>query len=156
MCIFLNILYIVVENYSFLEYYIIAEGIILNKQKLLDCLNKFFSEYSFHSGVINDLLSILKNSGEELKFLKSLIICMTKYEELGRKQAELLREFEPLKNYGEFYSMHVNTKTFNIRIIYSYIDDEMVFLHAFYERDDSKRTGYEVAIKIAKSRMEEI
>ena len=155
LCSSSHILYIVVALNSFLEYYYITEDKILNKQQLLDLLQNLFQQYYSHSLVIEDLVNILRNSGEERSFLRVLIARLAQYDELGRTLAEQLHEFERLNN--RLYSMHVKVKGFNIRILYAYLNgDSRVFLHAFFERSDSSKTNYAPAIKKAENRLAEL
>lgn len=65
---------------------------------------------------------------------------------------------EILKHCTEFkcYSLHIQSKVFNIRILGTYVEKKFVFLVAFFERAKKSKTDYSGYIAIAKERLEDI
>lgn len=126
----------------------------MNKDKLLELLEQFFSHFAYHPCLREDLLRLLARSGLEKDFFKVLIMQQSKFDSLGRAYAEQLHEFEPID--ARLYSMHISKgKQFNIRILYAYLchTDQRVLLHAFWERDSS---DYQKAIRIAYDRLRQL
>jgi hypothetical protein len=65
------------------------------------------------------------------------------------------KKFEKLTDYENLYSIHIDTKSFNIRVLYSYIGQKGILLHAFNEQDKKYATGYKKNAKTALKLREE-
>jgi hypothetical protein len=52
--------------------------------------------------------------------------------------------------------MHIESKNFNIRILYSYFDNGEILLHCFYEKEGKSVTEYSTHVPIAISRRNEM
>ena len=130
------------------------EDRLVKKNELLELLKNYFSQLYHHPRLQKDLLDLLARSGLEKDVLLVLLMQLSKYDDLGRAQAEQLHDFEPIDQ--RLYSMHVSKgNKFNIRILYAYLDDnkQRVLLHAFWERTSS---DYQKAIPVAYSRLREL
>lgn len=128
-------------------------NIVLMIQRLEDA----FSEYTVHSDLIGDLVEIIKNSGNEKSFVAKLttaLLFLNKYGKTAHLQAT--NQFERLKGEDNMYSMHICTKSFNVRILYSFLSDDKILLHGFDEKSGKKITDYSHALPVAKRRFKEI
>lgn len=129
----------------------------MNKLKLLKEFENQFSDFEIHPDLIIDLISIINKSGNEIDFLNKL-----------KKRLNLLKtysynthilttnQFERLTGVINMYSMHIQGKNYNVRIIYSFLKNGTVLLHGFYEQEDKNITDYSSAIPIAKKRFKDM
>lgn len=125
----------------------------MNKDQLYKLLSELLSEFHCSTEFLDELASILKNSGVEVKFIAVLFTRLNKLKEYGLTVINNCpRQFEKLKNTNDLYSMHINTGNLNVRILFVFIFDTPVLLAAFYERQGKKRTDYSAYIPIAESR----
>lgn len=128
---------------------------LMNKNALLEALQKLFFNYLYHPNLKDDIVGLIAKSGFENQFIKTFVQLMAEYKALGRAQAERRpkSKFEPFDE--TLFSLHVNGKDFNIRILYAYTgaDERLTFLHAFWERDAS---DYKKAVLIAYERLYEL
>ncbi len=127
----------------------------MNKQQLLDCLEKFLSTIQAHPKLYPELIHLLAKSGVEQKFLRLFATRISQEHELGI-DAIKLEEFERIED--GVNSMHVSVSSqLNLRILYSYLSNgSLVLLHAFYERGGKRKTDYSSALPVAKRRLKEM
>ena len=123
--------------------------------ELQELLLEVFSGFRFHHSLIPELMKLL--DGKDVLKIVSLLFDRTIKLRHDQNNVILLyrKQFESVLHEKNLYSMIIKGKECNIRILYSYINGE-VFLHSFYEREGKSKTAYTSAIKIAKSRREEI
>ena len=129
----------------------------MNKQEVLLELIELLSEFSVHDAFIPELSAILKNSGQEAKFLA---VFRTRLKTLSQYGADAINvvptQFELLShNSGGIYSMHADTRDLNIRILYTFLDDGTILLLPFNERSGKRRTDYTSKIPEAISRVQD-
>lgn len=129
----------------------------MNIVLMIHSLEDAFSEYTVHSDLIKDLISILKNSGNEKSFIAKLTTSLWFLSEYG-KTAHLqpTKQFEKIKDVDNMYSMHICTKNYNVRILYSFLSDDKILLHGFDEKSGKRITDYSHALPVAKNRLNEI
>ena len=60
---------------------------------------------------------------------------------------------EHLKEYGNMYSLHIDTQFENYRILFSKDSYNKIFLHMFFEKAGKGKTSYGSHVPIAKERM---
>ena len=126
----------------------------MNRESVLNYLIAYLSEISYHYRLVDELLSLISKSGNEMQFFKLLVLRLRQLSMKGI-EATLLTEFEPLQD--GLYSMHMSGKGFNIRIIYSFLPNKQpVLLLAFYERGGKRRTDYTPHMEPALSRLREM
>lgn len=125
---------------------------------LVKDLQNAFEAYDIiiHQDLLKDLAGLLNNAGIKKEFLAKFKKNLSVLSEYSTK-AHLLssNQFERLKKDDNLFSMHIKGKTFNIRIIYSFLSDNTILLHGFYERSGKRSTDYFKAIDIAKQRLDE-
>lgn len=123
----------------------------MKKEDVLNGIMRIIGSFKHHSYLLQELVDLLANTGAELAFFKLLTLRLAQLTQLG-VNAVRLKEFEPLG--GGLYSMHLAGKTFNIRILYSFLKNrEPVLLLAFYERENKKNTDYTNHIQPALDRL---
>lgn len=129
----------------------------MNKLKLLQELSERFDDFKMHPDLVTDIIGILSNSGKEKSFLLKLTNALSFLQTFG-KEAHLqpTKQFENLKNESNMYSMHIQGSGYNVRILYSFLDNGSVLLHGFYERQGKAATDYSLAIVIAKKRYKDM
>lgn len=126
----------------------------MNRESVLNYLIAYLSEISYHYRLVDELLSLISKSGNEMQFFKLLVLRLRQLSMKGI-EATLLTEFEPLQD--GLYSMHMSGKGFNIRIIYSFLPNKQpVLLLAFYERGGKRHTDYTPHMEPALSRLREM
>ncbi len=128
----------------------------MNIIKLQNELLTKFKDFEVHPDLIEDILNILSKSGNEKAFFSKLIINLKFLKKYGMNaHIQPSNQFELLKDTENMYSMHIKGKTFNIRILYSFLSNGTVLLHGFYERSGKGVTNYSKAIPIAEKRRAE-
>jgi len=126
----------------------------MNLKEFLKKLKERLSSFEVHSNVIGEIADALKKSGNEVLFLS---ILLTRLQTLDDYGIEAVRhsQFE-LLGQGVF-SMHLESKQFNVRILYMFSSSsDPILLHAFYERAGHSATDYTGKIKLARQRFAEL
>lgn len=117
-------------------------------QELADSLSGIYVA----DGFVPEVLSLVSKSGQARRFFKILNRRLDFLKEYGAEAQEHHREFERLD--ADLYSMHLASDSFNIRILYSFLDDGTILLRAFYEREGKAATDYTRQIPLAKERLQ--
>ncbi len=125
----------------------------MNKDEFIKLLAESFGNILIHPALCPELLKLLKQSGQEKQFL-SILAKRLKFLQSEGIQATQHEEFERLED--NIYSMHIASKQLNIRILYSFLNDGSVLLHAFYERAGKRHTDYTGTIALARARLNEL
>ena len=129
----------------------------MNKLKLFKEFERQFRDFKIHPDLITDLINILNKSGNEVEFLNKLKKRLSLLITYGHKTHILAtNQFESLIGTQNMYCMHIQGKSFNVRILYSFLEDGTVLLHGFYEQEGKNITDYSSAIPIAKKRFKDI
>ena len=128
----------------------------MNREEMLKALAKELANFIIHPNLIGELSNILKNSGVEAKFLALLAARLKYLSEHGPLSIQYREGFESLTNKADnLYSMRLIGKTFNIRILYSFLSNGTpVLLLAFYEKAGKRVSSYEAHIPAAKTRLQ--
>ncbi len=124
---------------------------------LIDKLEKEFESFTVHSELIAEITDIIGRSGNEKSFLSKLsnaLKFLKRYGTLAHLQPT--NQFEKLSGTTDLYSMHIQGKTFNVRILYSFANDGTILLHGFHEEENKRATDYTSAIPIAYERIKEM
>lgn len=132
----------------------------MNKVRARQLFAKMFAglkDVYFHPDLLNDIESLIFGSGRENEFFSLLLAHITL---LCEQKLSLIRSshksFEALIGIG-LYSMHLQKRDFNIRMIFSFSDhNEIVLLHAFYERSGKRKTEYSAHIPISQERLKQM
>lgn len=128
----------------------------MNIIKLKDELEVHFKDFKIHPKLVNEISQTLEKTGERKAFLSKFINNLNflkSYGELAHIQST--DKFEKLKNAENMYSMHIKGKTFNVRVLYSFLSNGTILLHGFDEKSGKKVTDYSKAIPIAEKRLDE-
>ena len=124
----------------------------MDKISIKELLESLFGEkFRFHPEFIEEYDRLVKESGEEEKINNLLVRRLSAIIELGNRDYGL-KWLEHLKDYGNMYSLHVDTNTQNYRLLFSKSSNKKYFLHMFYERSGKKKSSYESHVPIAISR----
>lgn len=120
-------------------------------------LEEFFynNQVIVHPAFLDEFEEIIKNSGDEKNLTRQLLQRIRMISELG---TDFLRnhKLERLKACGNLYSMHLDTKNKNLRVLFSRLDDGTILLHTFEERQGKRKTGYGLHTQVAIERREEM
>lgn len=123
----------------------------MNRKKALEELSKYLQEYCnsgfiFHNEFISDFQVLIKEvHGHETELFQLLIKQLAFVKELGCNVFSAdSNEILKYGSYRLYYSLHLQSKIFNIRIIMTFHENIPVFLVAFYERAGKKHTDYSV------------
>lgn len=129
----------------------------MNKENKLRELWSLFSRFKYHEAVPEEIYDLVVRTGRAKEFTNLFAKAVRQLEILGQDVIKL-KQFEKLKGKGtnNLYSLHIEGKNLNIRILYSYGQNSEILLHCFYEKDDSKKGSYEAHIPIAIKRMKEM
>ena len=101
------------------------------------------SEIAFWNAKIDSLLKIPCETNEAK--LNNLTL-----------QEHCSKQIEKLKNSSDLYSMHLESKNFNYRILFSFMENGETLLHLFYERQGKRHTDYSRHTPIAQIRLQEL
>ena len=125
----------------------------------LHSLMKKHSGFRVHELFIKELSSLINNelSGHSKEFASLLIRQLTWIDQF-RSRVHETDNNEILKYVDKTYSIHLQRKNFNIRLlIYITEDDRSVyFLSAFYERSGKKESSYEKYTPVLKQRIKDM
>ena len=127
----------------------------MNKAKVINALSEALKGIKSHPDVGEEILDLIAKSGHEKEFFNLFERRIAQTRQL-KHTVTLLDEFEKLSGHPNLYSMHLESKNFNIRILYSYYATDEILLHCFYERDGKSCTSYETHIPIAISRLKDM
>ena len=126
----------------------------MNRETILTLLMQYLDGFIFHPRLSEELVSALKGSGIESAFFAKLKTCLSILRTDGVLASKYL-EIEPLG--GGIYSMHVDGKGFNVRILFGVLSDgRSALLLGFFKRSGKKHTDYQSHIPPAVSRLNEM
>ena len=118
----------------------------INIKELLN--NKFGDTFQFHPMFFEEFSRLVENTGEEKKIINLFVKRLFALIELGDIDYGL-QWLEHLKNYGNMYSLHIETNNKNFRLLFSKKANNKYFLHMFYEKSGKRNTSYEKHAPIA-------
>lgn len=127
----------------------------MNKQAVMKELALLLDDVLIHPAVAGEIKQLILGTGKEKQFLKQLAKQIGLLKEYGKDVIQL-PQFEKLKSYRDLYSMHLESKDYNIRMLYTYRVDGEIILHCFYEKKGKEVTGYEKHAPIAMKRKREL
>lgn len=127
----------------------------LKHSDLRNMIREELKDIKYHPEVIGEIVDLVIGSGNEKLFFKLFYKRLEQIKALKQRVTQL-KEFEKLTDYPNLYSMHLSSKSFNLRILYSYNDKDELLLHCFYEREGKTATNYVTHAPIAVQRMKEM
>lgn len=125
---------------------------ILDIKNILE--HQFGDRFSFHPDFFPEFVELIKESGAEKEILVQFLRKLSAIVELGDCDSGL-RWLEKLKKYDNMYSLHLQTKTKNYRLLFSKIGNGKLFLHIFFERAGKGNSSYAKHVPIAIQRRED-
>lgn len=126
----------------------------MNKAAILLLLQNALANIETHSNLPLEIIELISASGYENKFFSILIMRLHTLCNVG-VLATREKEFELIGS--GIYSMHISSRGFNIRILYSFLPDKQpVLLCAFNERAGKSATDYSSYIPVAIKRLKEM
>ena len=136
----------------------------MNKEKALELLKNYLDEYGdgfvFHSSFICEFKEILlKNAqGAEKEVFNLLVKQLSFVNALGIRVdcADGNEKLKGMKSEQEYYSLHIQNKTVNIRLLMTFINEVPMFLAAFNEKEGKKTTDYSQWERVIKERSKQI
>ena len=118
------------------------------KKTLLE--HRLSDSFIFHDLFVEEFVASVSNSGEEKQIIKQLIHRLNVIKSLDILNCGL-KWLEYLKSCG-LYSLHIDTKSKNFRLLFSVEKDGKIFLRMFDEKSGKKQTSYAKKIEIALDR----
>ena len=112
--------------------------------------HKLAKDFIFHDLFVEEFVTAVTNSGEEQLIVKQLIRKLLTINSLDNLNCRL-KWLELLKNCG-LYSLHIDTKSKNYRLLFSIEKSGKIFLRFFDEKAGKKTTSYSKNIQIALER----
>ena len=136
----------------------------MNKEKALELLKNYLDEYGdgfvFHSSFICEFKEILlKNAqGAEKEVFNLLVKQLSFVNALGIRVdcADGNEKLKGMKSEQEYYSLHIQNKTVNIRLLMTFNNEVPMFLAAFNEKEGKKTTDYSQWERVIKERSKQI
>ena len=136
----------------------------MNKEKALELLKNYLDEYGdgfvFHSSFICEFKEILlKNAqGVEKEVFNLLVKQLSFVNALGIRVdcADGNEKLKGMKSEQEYYSLHIQNKTVNIRLLMTFKNEVPMFLAAFNEKEGKKTTDYSQWERVIKERSKQI
>ena len=127
----------------------------MNRDSILAYLEEYLGTFRCHASLFGDIMDIIARSGYERSFFTLLIVQLRILAAQGPNAIQF-PGFERLKHAGgELYSMHLDGRDFNLRILYSFLPDRTpVLLTTFFERDGKRTSDYTPYIPAAKERLD--
>ena len=130
----------------------------MNSKELDFIIYRFLGGVIYHPLFAKELDDLLSHDlrGKEEQFFKVLLIQTGYVKEFGPDIIKI-DGHEKLKYIdGDFYSLHIRAKQFNVRILFSFIDHSPVFLSIFYERSKKGKTDYSSFVSTLMNRYSEM
>lgn len=130
----------------------------MNKHKTQEELIQLLKDVEFHDLVIDEIKALVLRKGQSVtkEFVKLFQKNKKMIDELGRDITKT-NNFEKLTGVANLYSMKFKSPSMNLRMLFSYDEvSNTIFLHLFYEKDDSGMDSYSKHIPIAKERMKDL
>jgi len=127
------------------------------KSKLISLLSNF-QNIIFHEALFDDIDTFCENSNEATikEFFKSLYSKLHYLNEVGFKATLTSGDsFKRMKKSKGLSRFSLSVKNYNLRIIYTDINNGQLLLLLFDEKAGKKATNYESAIPIAEKRKEQ-
>jgi len=136
----------------------------MNKEKALELLKNYLDEYGdgfvFYSSFICEFKEILlKNAqGAEKEVFNLLVKQLSFVNALGIRVdcADGNEKLKGMKSEEEYYSLHIQNKTVNIRLLMTFKNEVPMFLAAFNEKEGKKTTDYSQWERVIKERSKQI
>lgn len=127
----------------------------MNKDSVLSQLEEYLGTFRCHECLFGDIAGIVAKSGYERAFF-TLLIAQLRILAAQGPDATHFSGFERLKHTDcELYSMHIDGRDFNLRILYSFLPDHTpVLLTAFFERGGKRASNYTPYIPVARERLD--
>lgn len=127
----------------------------MNRDSILSYLEEYLGTFRCHANLFGDIVDIIARSGYERSFFALLIVQLRILAAQGQNAIQF-PGFERLKYAeGELYSMHLDGRDFNLRILYSFLPDHTpVLLTTFFERAGKRTSDYTPYIPAAKERLD--
>ena len=127
----------------------------MNRDSILSYLEEYLGTFRCHASLFGDIVDIIARSGYERSFFALLIVQLRILAAQG-PNAIKFPGFERLRHAdGELYSMHLDGRDFNLRILYSFLPDHTpVLLTTFFERAGKRTSDYTPYIPAAKERLD--
>lgn len=125
----------------------------MNRANILTELIEILSGIDLHKSLVDEIIDIIAKSGNELQIFKQFKKLLRILLDLGVNAIQHL-EFERLNE--AMYSMHIDGKGYNLRILYAFLPSgSPTLLLCFYERGGKRVTDYTTYIDPAKTRLKE-
>lgn len=126
----------------------------MDKDSVLNLLVSFLGDICRSSQLISEILDLIAETGCENEFFKTLVLRLRMLAMLGARATQA-KEFEPIGD--GLFSMHLTGRNYNIRILYSFLQNRKpALLLAFYERAGKRKTDYTPYMEPAKARLQEL
>lgn len=125
----------------------------MKREEVLSWLCSILGELLYTREFFQELVELIAETGIESKFFTTLVRQLKMLTMLGA-QAVQSKEFESIGN--GLFSMHLAGNGYNIRVLYSFLQNKQpILLLSFYERGGKRKTDYTKYIEPAKARLEE-
>lgn len=115
-----------------------------------ELIKRCFPECVIHPDFPGEFAELSKGSEREvLRKFQDKLFLLSKF----RAPLQKTKWFEHLKHDGRtLYSLHLRTRDKNIRVLLSWDENGVLYLHPFYERAGKTNTSYKPHIEIAENR----
>ena len=125
----------------------------MNRKNILTELMELLSGIDLHASLVDEIIDIIAKSGNEPQIFKQFKKLLRILLALGINAVQHL-EFERLNE--TLYSMHIDGKGYNLRILYAFLSSGTpTLLLCFYEREGKRVTDYTTYLDHAKARLKE-
>lgn len=125
----------------------------MKREEVLSWLCRILGELLYTREFYQELVELIAETGIEEKLFATLIRQLKMLSMFGA-QAVQSKEFESIGN--GLFSMHLAGNGYNIRVLYSFLQNQQpILLLSFYERGGKRKTDYTKYIEPAKARLEE-
>lgn len=124
-----------------------------NNQKELSELKKILESFDCDEEFLEEIAAKIQKH-HSIQFLRILLTRLKTLKEYRLNAINCDPEhFESLKHTNGLFSMHVDTREINYRVLYTFKADGTILLHGFEEKKGKKVSGYSKAISVAKGRL---
>jgi hypothetical protein len=112
------------------------------------------AQFEVHPEFTDEFILLISKSGDKDIIIDKFETLLDVINKLGCCNMCKHKQIEKLQSCRNLYSLHIETKNSNYRVLFSIIKSGKILLHTFYEKEGKKVTEYQSHVPIAKTRLD--
>ena len=125
----------------------------MNIKILLDTIFEN-AHFEIHPEFTEEFILLISKSSDKEIILEKFDTLLDVIDKMGCYNMCKHKQIEKLHSCNNLYSLHLETKNSNYRVLFSLIKSSKVLLHIFYKKEGKKVSEYQSHIPIAQTRLD--